>query len=37
MTENELSKIIVNTAYQIHKTLGPGLWSLFMKKLCILN
>jgi len=25
MTENELSKIIVNTAYQIHKTLGPGL------------
>ena len=25
MTENELSKIIVNTAYQIHTTLGPGL------------
>lgn len=25
MTENELSKIIVNTAYQIHTQLGPGL------------
>lgn len=25
MTENEISKIIVNTAYQIHRQLGPGL------------
>jgi len=25
MTENELSKIIVNTAFNIHQTLGPGL------------
>jgi len=25
MTENELSKIIVDTAYQIHHKLGPGL------------
>lgn len=25
MNENELSKIIVNTAYQIHVELGPGL------------
>lgn len=25
MTENELSKIIVNTAYEIHTKLGPGL------------
>ena len=25
MTENELSKIIVNVAYQIHTKLGPGL------------
>ena len=25
MTENELSKIIVNVAYQIHTQLGPGL------------
>lgn len=25
MTENELSKIIVNTAYDIHYKLGPGL------------
>lgn len=25
MTENEISKIIVNTAYQIHSQLGPGL------------
>lgn len=25
MTENELSKIIVNTCYQIHVKLGPGL------------
>ena len=26
MTENELSKIIVNTAYEIHNALGPGLF-----------
>lgn len=26
MTENELSKIIVNSCFQIHKELGPGLW-----------
>lgn len=26
MTENELSKIIVNTGFQIHKALGPGLF-----------
>jgi GxxExxY protein len=25
MTENEISSIIVNVAYKIHKTLGPGL------------
>ena len=25
MTENEISKIIVNACYQIHTTLGPGL------------
>ncbi|MFN2260783.1 MAG: GxxExxY protein [Psychroflexus sp.] len=25
MDENQVSKIIVNTAYQIHKNLGPGL------------
>jgi GxxExxY protein len=25
LTENELSKIIVNTAYEMHTTLGPGL------------
>ncbi len=26
MTENELSKIIVNACYQIHNELGPGLF-----------
>ncbi|NEN23939.1 GxxExxY protein [Cryomorpha ignava] len=25
MTENEIAKIIVNVAFDIHKTLGPGL------------
>lgn len=25
MTENELSTIIVNACYEVHKTLGPGL------------
>jgi GxxExxY protein len=25
MTENEISKIIVNCAYKVHKELGPGL------------
>lgn len=26
MIENEIAKIIVNTAFKIHKTLGPGLF-----------
>jgi GxxExxY protein len=26
MTENELSKIIVNSCFEIHKELGPGLF-----------
>ena len=26
MTENELSKIIVNACFQVHKELGPGLF-----------
>jgi GxxExxY protein len=26
MTENELSKIIVNSCFEIHKGLGPGLF-----------
>jgi GxxExxY protein len=25
MTENELSKIVVDCIYKVHKTLGPGL------------
>jgi GxxExxY protein len=25
MTENEIAKVVVNTAYQIHTRLGPGL------------
>ena len=25
MTENDLAKIIVNTCYQVHTQLGPGL------------
>ncbi|MDO9580168.1 MAG: GxxExxY protein [Bacteroidales bacterium] len=25
MTENEIAKIVVDTAFQIHKRLGPGL------------
>lgn len=26
MTENDISKIVVNTAFDIHSTLGPGLF-----------
>ncbi len=26
MTENELAKVVVDVAYQIHRTLGPGLF-----------
>lgn len=26
MTENEIAKVIVNAAYEIHKELGPGLF-----------
>ena len=25
MTENEIAKIVVNAAFQVHKRLGPGL------------
>lgn len=25
MTENEIARIVVDTAYQIHRKLGPGL------------
>lgn len=25
MTENEIAKVVVNAAYQVHKELGPGL------------
>lgn len=35
MTENELSKIIVNCCYQIHIELGPGLLeSVYEEILC---
>lgn len=37
MTENELSKIIVNACFQIHKELGPGLLNLSMRNAFILN
>lgn len=37
MTENELSKVIVNTAYQIHTQLGPGLLESVYEEKCILN
>lgn len=33
MTENELSKIIVNTSYQIHTQLGPGLLESVYEKI----
>jgi GxxExxY protein len=34
MTENELAKIAVNSAYKIHKTFGPGLFEMVYKE-CI--
>lgn len=35
MTHNEIAKIIVNTAYQIHRALGPGLLeSVYQEILC---
>ena len=35
MTENELSKIVVNTCYNIHIELGPGLFeSVYEEILC---
>ena len=33
MDENEISKIIVNTAFQIHQTLGPGLLESVYEKI----
>lgn len=36
MTENELSKIIVDLCFKVHKTLGPGLFdSVYEEVLCI--
>mgnify|MGYP001803488174 CR=1 FL=1 len=35
MTENELAKIVVNTCFEIHKELGPGLLeSVYEEVLC---
>lgn len=33
MTENEISKIVVNTAYKIHVELGPGLLESVYEKI----
>ncbi len=33
MTENELSKVVVDAAFQIHKTLGPGLLETVYQKI----
>jgi GxxExxY protein len=33
MTENEIAKIIVDKAYKIHKTLGPGLFESVYEEL----
>jgi hypothetical protein len=30
MHENEIAQIIVDAALKVHKTLGPGLWRVFM-------
>lgn len=32
MTENEIAKIVVNCAYKVHKTLGPGLMEFVYQK-----
>lgn len=35
MTENEISKIVVDCCYKIHKTIGPGLFeSVYEEVLC---
>ena len=35
MTENEIARIIVNTAYNIHVKLGPGLLeSIYEEVMC---
>jgi len=33
MTENEIARIVVDAAFKIHTTLGPGLLSRFTKLL----
>jgi GxxExxY protein len=33
VTENELSKVVVDAAFQIHKTLGPGLLETVYQKI----
>ena len=35
MTENEISKIVVNSAYKIHRNLGPGLLESVYKAVLI--
>jgi hypothetical protein len=31
MDENPISKEVVDAAYKVHTTLGPGYWNRFMK------
>jgi hypothetical protein len=38
MNENEISKVIVDSAIEVHRELGgPGLWKAFMKKQWLMN
>ncbi len=34
MRENEIAKIVVNTAFQIHSKTGRGCWSRYEEILC---
>ncbi|MCW3118802.1 MAG: hypothetical protein JWM28_2884 [Chitinophagaceae bacterium] len=37
MKENELSKLIVDVCFRIHKQYGPGLFEVCMKKYFVMN
>jgi hypothetical protein len=37
MNENELSKIVVDCIFKVHKNLGPGLLESLMKNACFMS
>jgi len=37
MNENEISELIIGSAIEVHRILGPGLLEVHMKSVCFMN